>query len=102
MGSDEGRGKLRNAMARCMQPLNHRFPNETSCLIDIPQGKHTQGSKALQYLKEKKSNEMLLVKAIEHSREQTESYQKWLRDVVLQDLFLILVVRFKVCWKAVP
>ena len=75
MGSDEGRGKLRNSMARRMQPLNHRFLNGTSCLIDSPEGRPTQGSKALQYLEEKKSNEMLLVKAIENNIGQTESYQ---------------------------
>jgi hypothetical protein len=68
---DEGRGKLRNAAARRMQPLNRRFPNETSHFI--PQGKRTQGSKALQYLKEEKSIEMLLVRATEHSLRQTES-----------------------------
>ena len=40
---------------------------------DSPKGRRTQGSKALQYLEENKSIEMLLVKAIEHSIEQTES-----------------------------
>ena len=58
-------------------------------LRNNPKGWHTQGSKALQYLKEKKSNEMLLVKAIENNREQTESAWKQVRDVVLQDSFLI-------------
>lgn len=28
--TEEGRGKLRNALARCMQPLNQRCPNVTS------------------------------------------------------------------------
>jgi hypothetical protein len=78
LGSYEGRGKLRNAVARRMQSLNHRFLNETSCLFDNPKGLHTQGSKALQYLEEKKSIEMLLVKAIENSTRQTES----LREIV--------------------
>ena len=26
--ADEGRGKLRKAMGRCTQPMNHRYPNE--------------------------------------------------------------------------
>ena len=61
-------------------------------LKNSPKGQATQGSKALQYLEEKKSNEMLLVKAIEINKEQTESAWKQVRDVVLQDSFLVLVV----------
>tara|TARA_Y100000310_G_scaffold307419_1_gene349485 strand:+ start:219 stop:479 length:261 start_codon:yes stop_codon:yes gene_type:complete len=45
-------------------------------LRNSPQGRPTQGSEASQYLEEKKSNEMLLVKAIESSIRQTESYRK--------------------------
>ena len=43
-------------------------------LRNSPKGQRTQGSKALQYLEEKKSNEMLLVVANENNTEQTESF----------------------------
>ena len=43
--AEEGRGQLRKARARRMQPLNPRFPNGTSCpfLKDDPRGSGTRG-----------------------------------------------------------
>jgi hypothetical protein len=68
--TDEGRGKLRNASARCKQPLNRRSLNETS--LYIPKGRGTRGSETSQYPEEKKSIEMPLLSERENGRRQTE------------------------------
>ena len=71
--ADEGRDKLRNALASRMQALNQGFPNETS-LFQTLRGWGTQGIEASQYLQENKSIEMPLVRATESGPVQTESF----------------------------
>ena len=55
-------------MGNCQEVLIHRFPNGTTQYVMriTPTGGRTQGSETSQYLKEKKSTEILLVAASEN------------------------------------
>ena len=55
-------------MGNCQEVLIHRLPNGTTQYVMriTPTGGRTQGSETSQYLKEKKSTEILLVAASEN------------------------------------
>ena len=71
---EEGRGLLRKASGKCKQLLIRGCPNgETHIEKSMYPacGKWTQGTETSKYLKENKSNEILLVAASERGRAQT-------------------------------
>ncbi len=80
MGCDEGRGKLRKAQGRSMQPLILGYPNGVKPTVIAarrrgdPQGSRTLGKETSEYQQEKKSIEIPLLAASESGRVQTESF----------------------------
>ena len=79
MGGDEGRGKLRKAPGRSMQPLIWGCPNGVKPdgvaarrPVD-PKGSRTLGKETSEYQQEEKSIEIPLLAASENGRAQTES-----------------------------
>ena len=66
--AEEGRGKLRKAMVRCKQSLNHRYPNRATCWREPPAEWGTQGTETSKYLEEKKVKTIPEVAASEMGR----------------------------------
>lgn len=80
MGGDEGRGKLRKAPGRSMQPLIRGYPNGVKPTgiaarrLGDPQGSRTLGKETSEYQQEEKSIEIPLLAASESGTAQTESF----------------------------
>ena len=70
---DEGRGKLRYAWVRCMQPVTPRSPNVKHKFLLTPKGGITPGIETSQYRQEKKIIMIPLLAASEKGIGQTES-----------------------------
>ena len=98
--ADEGRDKLRNALGSSMYTMNQRSLNWTSYYN--PKGQGTQGIETSQYLQEKKSIEMLLLEAIENSKEQTESCAVMCKRCGVARLLFIPANQCENTWNGMP